>query len=106
MKLKNFFPLLLSVTLLTGCDTYQKVIYLQDAGKAAVMTDTVSSHVPDAVLKVGDLLTITVNSNTAEAAMPFNLPLVPTLSMQDYNPSRSTISNYSGGLQKDRKSVV
>ena len=99
MKLKNFFPLLLSVTLLTGCDTYQKVIYLQDAGKAAVMTDTVSSHVPDAVLKVGDLLTITVNSNTAEAAMPFNLPLVPTLSMQDYNPSRSTISNYSGGLQ-------
>jgi len=40
-----------------------------------------------------------VNSNTAEAAMPFNLPLVPTLSMQDYNPSRSTISNYSGGLQ-------
>ena len=99
MKLKNFFPLLLSVTLLTGCDTYQKVIYLQDAGKAAVMTDTVSSHVPDAVLKVGDLLTITVNSNTAEAAMPFNLPLVPTLSMQDYNPSRSTISTYGGSLQ-------
>ncbi len=88
-----------TVILLTGCNTYKNVTYLQDAGHAANMQDSTMAPIPEAMLKVGDLLIITVNASTPEAAMPFNLPLVPTLGMNNYNPSTTTISSYSGGLQ-------
>jgi polysaccharide export outer membrane protein len=88
-----------AVMILTGCNAYKKVIYLQNAGKQAVMNDSVMAPIPEPTLKVGDLLIITVNTATPELSMPFNLPLVPTLGMNYYNPSQSAISTYSGGLQ-------
>lgn len=101
MKIKNITLVLFIAVLLTACDAYQKVTYLQNAGKTIVFTDTISSPVPDAKLKIGDLLTIVVNSNTPEASIPFNLPLVPMQSMESYSQSRTVISSYgsNGGLQ-------
>ncbi len=70
--------LLLFIVLLTGCNAYQKVAYLQEAGKQVVMSDSVQAPVPDPLIKVGDVLMITVNTNTPEAAIPFNIPLIPS----------------------------
>lgn len=39
--------------------------------------DSAQHPLPEAVIREGDLLTITVNTNTPEAAIPFNLPLMP-----------------------------
>lgn len=69
---------LLFIVLLTGCNAYQKVAYLQQAGKQVVMPDSVQAPVPDPVIKVGDVLLITVNTNNPEAAVPFNIPLIPS----------------------------
>jgi polysaccharide export outer membrane protein len=98
--MKHIFILLLVVVTLASCHTNEQLVYLQNAGQLMPPPqpgDIVK--VPDPVIKVGDLLTITVNTTTPEAAMPFNLPLVPTLGMTNYNVSRNTVSNYSGGLQ-------
>lgn len=91
---------LAALLLLASCNTNEKLVYLQDAGQPLPSTaNGTMAPVPDPVIKVGDLLTITVNSATPEAAMPFNLPLVPTQGANNYNVSRNTVSNYSGGLQ-------
>lgn len=61
--------------------------------------DSTASPIPDVTLKVGDLLTITVNSNTPEAAMPFNLPLIPNQSgFNSYNQGNA-MSGSGGSLQ-------
>lgn len=102
MKSYTLYPALLLMLLLSACNTQEKLVYLQEAGSPAdfAAPGTVVP-VPDPILKVGDLLVITINSETPEAAAPFNLPLIPsaTTGVQNYNPTRSTISSYSGGLQ-------
>ncbi len=70
--------LLFVVVLLTGCNAYQKVAYLQQAGKQVVMSDSAQAPIPDPVIKVGDVLLITVNTNNPEASIPFNIPLIPS----------------------------
>ena len=99
MKAKLLFAAL-ALLLFTACNTNEQLVYLQHAGQPMpIPVMGQSAPVPDPVIKVGDLLIITINAATPEAAMPFNLPLVPTTGMNNYNPSRSTISSYSGGLQ-------
>ena len=83
----------------TACNAPQKIAYFQQAGEPGAPKTEESTHIPDPVIKVGDLLVITVNATNAESVTAFNLPLVPTIGMNDYNPSRTTISSYSGGLQ-------
>jgi Periplasmic protein involved in polysaccharide export len=63
--------------MLTGCDAYKNIAYVQNAGKPVSYSDSIKFNSPDPLLKVGDLLVITVNATTPEAALPFNLPLVP-----------------------------
>lgn len=99
MKVKILFAALV-LLLFTACNTNEQLVYLQHVGQPMpipVMGQTVP--VPDPVIKVGDLLIITINAATPEAAIPFNLPLVPTTGMNRYDVSRTTISTYSGGLQ-------
>lgn len=97
---KLLTSLLCATFLLLSCNTAEKVVYLQQAGSPLPVTlQSEMAPIPDPLIKVGDLLVITINSSTPEAAMPFNLPLVPTLGMTDYNISRNTVSSYSGGLQ-------
>jgi polysaccharide export outer membrane protein len=97
--MKRFFPFIVLVVLLTSCNAYEKVAYVQQAGSQAVFDDKTKPGIPDVTLKAGDLLTITVNSNVPEAAAPFNLPLIPGgESMKNYSIGNSTISG-GGGLQ-------
>ena len=77
---------------------------MQDAGTSAILTDSAKNSIPDATLKVGDLLVITVNTTTPEASQPFNLPLIPGQGNPiNYDPSLTTISTTSstgyGSLQ-------
>jgi polysaccharide export outer membrane protein len=75
----------------------KKIVYVQNAGSPVSYADTTKSKIPDPKLKVGDLLVITVNANTPEAAQPFNLPLVPNQGLTNYDPSATTISSGSSG---------
>lgn len=100
MQISKFITAVLCASLLLSCNTNEKLVYLQNAGQPMPIPATGEmAPIPDPLIKVGDLLTITVNTQTPEAAMPFNLPLVPTLGMNTYNVSRNTVSSYSGGLQ-------
>jgi len=79
--------------LLTGCNAYKKIVYVQNSGKAVSYIDSIKSLIPDPKLKIGDLLIITVNANTPEAAVPFNLPLIPGgESMKSYSNGSGSIS--------------
>lgn len=69
---------LFMVGLLTACNAYEKVAYMQQAGEKVAMPESEQAPIPDPIIKVGDVLMITVNTNNPEAAMPFNIPLIPS----------------------------
>lgn len=70
---------------------------MQGAGVEVGFNDKDKALRPDATLKPGDLLTITVNSNTPEASQPFNLPLIPGgEGMNSYGISKTSISGGAG----------
>jgi len=101
MKLfsKNQFVFLLIITsMITSCGAYKKIVYVQGAGQTINFQGTVMDSIPAPILKIGDLLVITVNSTSPEIALPFNLPLVPSLqSMSNYDQSNSSATGGSGG---------
>jgi polysaccharide biosynthesis/export protein len=83
---------------LASCGTYKQVVYLQDAGHPVNLSDTTQAPIPDAILKVGDLLTITVNATTPEAALPFNLPLIPrSEELNSYSNTNITATGAGNG---------
>jgi len=93
---KIFFFVALTLLVLS-CNTNKQIVYVQDAGKQILYTDSSNSAIPDVTLKVGDLLTITVNTTTPEASIPFNLPVIP--SQNSFNISSvttvaSSLQNY------------
>ena len=96
--MKKLLLILVVAVLFVGCKAYEKVIYLQDAGTPAQLTDGPPAPIPDPIIKVGDLLTITVNSLTPEAAQPFNLPII-TGRNRGYSTSEILIGTGSGTLQ-------
>lgn len=75
--MKQIIFSLLILVALVGCKSHQEVLYLQEAGEQVTLTEGEVAKLPEAVIREGDLLVITVNTNTPEMAMPFNLPLVP-----------------------------
>ena len=88
------------VVAIVACNTTEKLVYFQDESSSLLLPEAGKvAPIPDPEIKVGDLLTITVNSSTQEAALPFNLPLVPTVGQSDYDVSGNSVANYSGGLQ-------
>lgn len=90
---------LVLVALLSSCNSYKKVVYAQDAGTSVNYSDSLVSSIPDPFFKAGDLVTITVNANTPEAAMPFNLPLIPSAeTMNSYTIGSSSMGG-GGSLQ-------
>lgn len=76
--MKKLAYILTVLVAFAACKAPQKVIYMQQAGKHVAGDSTVNIAIPDPKIKTGDVLLITVNTNTPEAAMPFNLPLIPT----------------------------
>lgn len=75
--MKQPIYILLLIVLLTGCNAYEKVAYMQQAGMGNDSLPHGEMPVPEPVIKVGDVLVITVNAMNPESALPFNLPLVP-----------------------------
>ena len=73
---KNVLILLLPL-LLTACQSYKKVPYLQDA--EAVSHGVQNEQLYDAKIMPKDLLTIVVSCTSPELAAPFNL----TVATQD-----------------------
>ncbi|MDD3320453.1 MAG: polysaccharide biosynthesis/export family protein [Paludibacter sp.] len=95
-KIYFFFIVLLTIT---SCKTNKQIVYLQNSGNPISLNDSVASPIPDARLKVGDLLTITVNATTSEAAQPFNLPLIPQTGMESYVQGNASANGSGGSLQ-------
>jgi polysaccharide export outer membrane protein len=93
--------LLYSILLLfVSCKSYEKVIYMQQSGTRVSGDSAKSVSIPDPVIKSGDVLIITVNTNTPEAAMPFNLPLIPSgVSSQTYNLGGGANVSYGLSMQ-------
>ncbi len=67
---KNVLILLL-ILLLTACQSYKKVPYLQDA--EVVLYSNQNEQLYDAKIMPKDLLTIVVSCTSPELAAPFNL---------------------------------
>ena len=90
----------LLIVLLTGCNAYEKIAYLQQAGNQVQLTESDRNPVPEPVIKVGDVLMITVNTNTPEAAIPFNLPLIPGgESSRSYSGGNGSYLSYGLSMQ-------
>lgn len=99
MKKIIFSFVVVFLMLMTGCKTNKHIVYLQDSGSMVSYQDSTNAPIPDISLKVGDLLTITVNSNTPESALPFNLPLIPNQSgFNSYNQG-NVMTSSGGSLQ-------
>ena len=93
------FALILS---LTGCKSWKEVVYVQNAGTPAQLSSQANSAIPDAKIKVGDLLIITVNTQTPEAAIPFNLPLLPGgQGLNNYSQGQGTNVSSSGATMQN-----
>lgn len=70
---------------LSACNSAKKIVYAQNAGLNITFNDSTNTIVPEPRIKTGDLLIITVNTATPEAAIAFNLPLIPNPeSMKSY----------------------
>ena len=83
--------------IIASCNTNKQIVYVQDAGKQIIYNDSANNAIPDVTLKVGDLLTITVNTTTPEASVPFNLPIIPsqnTFNISSVASSATSLQNY------------
>lgn len=96
MKRVNFVLILFSI-LFVSCTSYKKVPYLQGAETLSKEELNKLNGQYNQRIMPSDVLTITVNASIPEAAVPFNLPLIPvaqidnsvygvnqTLGMQNY----------------------
>ena len=70
-RLKELFYCALLTLMFTGCQSYKKVPYLQDAG--VVKDINQQENLYDAKIMPKDLLTILVSCTSPELAIPFNL---------------------------------
>ena len=80
---KGFLYVLLLSFLLTSCESYKKVPYLQDVD---VITQTSQQEkLYDAKIMPKDLLTIVVSCTNPELAAPFNLTVISTVNLSTTN---------------------
>ena len=70
-RMKQLGYYVLAAFLLTACQSYKKVPYLQDA--EVVLYSTQNEQLYDAKIMPKDLLTIVVSCTSPELAAPFNL---------------------------------
>lgn len=84
--------------MLFACKAPQNIIYMQQAGKNIAGDSTINIAIPDPVIKTGDVLMITVNTNTPESALPFNLPLIPAIGETGRSYNLAAAANLSSGL--------
>ena len=92
MKLQSLLIIGFSILLLSGCNSYKHVPYLQDADSTSLKEPQVMY---DAKIMPKDLLTITVNTTDPEAAAPFNLTV-----QTPYNATGTNTLNRQSTLQQ------
>ena len=85
---KKLFLLLVIIFFFGACQSYKKVPYIQNSDE--LKTLGVKQNLYDARIMPKDLLTITVNSDNAEAAAPFNLTMQTTATVNLSNRSMGT----------------
>jgi polysaccharide export outer membrane protein len=78
--------------LLVSCKAYKEVVYVQTAGTQVDLTQNREKGIPEAIIKKGDLLMITLSTISAEAAIPFNPPLVADPQQSASEPGRMSNS--------------
>ena len=89
---KYKFLWLLCLLAIVSCTSYKEVPYLQNASE---LDTTKVMQLYDACIQPKDILTITVSSEDAEAAIPFNLTTaVPQTSSTRYLTSQPTLQTY------------
>ena len=93
---KSLLFLALTVVLI-GCRMNEKVAYFRPSVNPATVTE--EHPAPEPIVKAGDLLMITVNSRTPEAALPFNLPLLPSSNTASYTFSGGSNVSYGVSIQ-------
>lgn len=81
--------LIVSTLLLSSCKSYQKIVYFQEAGQTTNLAETHQDVYPEPIIKNGDLLMITVNTESPEAASAFNPPIISDPS-EVKSPSKMT----------------
>lgn len=99
--MKKFLLSCLTILVLTACNVNEKVAYVQGVGMSGQITEPNRVRVPEATIKIGDLMVITINTQTPESAIPFNLPLVPAgESSLTYNTQgNNSYLSYGFGMQ-------
>ena len=93
MRLVHVFIISLAILFLSGCTSYKKVSYLQDASVMNNLCDTIPLY--DAKIMPKDLLTIMVNTTDPEVAAPFNLTVQTSV-----NIARSAMLTQQPTLQQ------
>jgi polysaccharide export outer membrane protein len=94
---KKLLLFLVLVVVLIGCRSHENVAYFSYASES--VSESTTNPVPEPTVKVNDLLIITVNSSTPEAAVPFNLPLMPSSSATSYTFSGGSNVSYGVSMQ-------
>ena len=83
MKLHSLLIVGLCALLVSGCSSYKKVPYMQDADVVNLLEKELPMY--DAKIMPKDLLTITVNTSDPEAAAPFNLVVQSPINVASTN---------------------
>ena len=92
-KMKQLGYCLLVAFLLTACQSYKKVPYLQDA--EVVLYSTQNEQLYDAKIMPKDLLTIVVSCTSPELAAPFNLTVATQNNMAlNYVTTQPVLQQY------------
>ncbi|MDR0574920.1 MAG: polysaccharide biosynthesis/export family protein [Tannerella sp.] len=72
MKKRDLFPIAILIAFISSCSTPKDVVYFQDAKDYEIYKDVDKYEV---YIHQDDLLSIMVNSQASEAALPFNMPM-------------------------------
>ena len=91
--MNKFFLIVLLAFVMTGCQSYKKVPYLQDA--EAVSHGVQNEQLYDAKIMPKDLLTIVVSCTSPELAAPFNLTVATQNNAAlNYTTSQPVLQQY------------
>jgi polysaccharide export outer membrane protein len=100
MKIRALFIFITSIIILSSCNSYKEIGYLQ--GIDTINQKQLSEAGARVSIKLvpGDMLTIFVNTVDPSASVPFNLPLVPILN-NGLNGIQSTVGTQAYLINND-----
>lgn len=96
---KTYLVLIIPIILLGSCTSYKNIPYVKNVEDITSDEFAKAAKNYDATIMPKDVLSITVNTSTQEAARDFNLPLVPQELNEVLQTRVSTSANGYGSLQ-------